>query len=290
MTSYHYSDPILHSSSGDRADVRTLLQKLILEDDQFAVQDILPNTIPDPASLDLVSEYACPIGQVVMVPDCVPCAVGTAYEASNKTCVPCPKGHYQSESGQSQCLRCPNIAGRAGVTVGTGARSAGDCKERCPAGKYLNPDSGLCTPCGFGFFQPREGSFACQLCGLGQTTRSTEATSRDECRDECSSGQQLGAENRCEPCPRGTYRTQGVQAACHTCPLGRTTPKVGSASVEECSLPVCTPGTYLNGTMNQCIECEKGYYQSESQKTSCIACPPNHSTNTTAAVSWRKEE
>lgn len=65
-----YSDPVLHSSSGERADVKTLLQKLILEQNQFAVEDILPNTVPDPSSLNLSSEYACPIGQVVMVPDC----------------------------------------------------------------------------------------------------------------------------------------------------------------------------------------------------------------------------
>lgn len=65
-----YSDPILHSASGERSDVRTLLQKLILEENQFAVQDILPNTVPDPSSLGLSSEYACPVGQVVMVPDC----------------------------------------------------------------------------------------------------------------------------------------------------------------------------------------------------------------------------
>lgn len=65
-----YSDPVIHSSTGDRSDVKTLLQKLILEEDQFAVEDILPNTVPDPASLVLSSEYACPIGQVVMVPDC----------------------------------------------------------------------------------------------------------------------------------------------------------------------------------------------------------------------------
>ncbi len=70
MKMNHFSDPVLHSSTGERSDVRTLLQKLILEEDQFAVQDILPNTVPDPASLLLSSEYACPIGQVVMVPDC----------------------------------------------------------------------------------------------------------------------------------------------------------------------------------------------------------------------------
>lgn len=58
----------------------------------------------------------------------VPCAVGTYFDQANKTCIPCPLGSYQSETGQLQCLRCPNIAGRLGVTAGTGARSAADCK------------------------------------------------------------------------------------------------------------------------------------------------------------------
>lgn len=286
MTHYFpFSDPIIHSSSGERSSVKELLQKLILEEDQFDVEDILPNTVPDPASLILTSDYACPVGQVAMIPDCVPCAVGSFYEASNKTCVKCPRGTYQSETGQTQCTKCPNISGRTGVTISSGARSAGDCKERCPAGKYLDSDTGLCRSCGHGFFQPNEGSFNCEICGLGQTTRSTEAKSRAECRDECTSGMQLGVDGKCEPCPRGTYRAQGVQPACQSCPLGRTTPKVGSAAVEECSLPVCTPGTYLNATINVCIECHKGFYQPESQQTSCIPCPPNHSTKNTAATS-----
>ncbi|KAL7042588.1 hypothetical protein ACKWTF_001212 [Chironomus riparius] len=279
------NDPIIHSSSGERSSVKELLQKLILEDEQFAVEDILPNTVPDPASLDLTSEYACPAGQVVMIPDCVPCAVGSHYEATNKTCVHCPRGTYQSETGQTQCIKCPNIAGRPGVTISTGARSASDCKERCPPGKYFDAETGFCRSCGYGFFQPNEGSFTCDLCGLGQTTRSTEAKSRSECRDECTSGMQLGIDGKCEPCPRGTYRAQGVQPACQACPLGRTTPKVGSSAIEECSLPVCTPGTYLNATINVCIECRKGYYQPESQQTSCIPCPVNHSTKNTAATS-----
>lgn len=58
----------------------------------------------------------------------VPCAVGTYFDQANKTCNPCPQGSYQSETGQLQCLRCPNIAGRIGVTSGSGARSAADCK------------------------------------------------------------------------------------------------------------------------------------------------------------------
>lgn len=58
----------------------------------------------------------------------VPCAIGSYYHKESKTCIPCPLGTYQSESGQLQCLPCPTIAGRPGVTVGPGARSAADCK------------------------------------------------------------------------------------------------------------------------------------------------------------------
>lgn len=64
------SDPILNANSNERATVQMLLERLILEEDQFDVHDILPNTVPDPASLVLESDYACPIGQVVMAPDC----------------------------------------------------------------------------------------------------------------------------------------------------------------------------------------------------------------------------
>lgn len=52
----------------------------------------------------------------------------------------------------------------------------------------------------------------------------------------------LGIEGECEPCPRGTYRTQGIEPACQQCPAGRTTKQSGASSIEECSLPICVPG------------------------------------------------
>ncbi|XP_072385212.1 uncharacterized protein uif isoform X2 [Diabrotica undecimpunctata] len=273
------NDPVVNINTNERTTVKALLEKLILEEDQFDVGDILPNTVPDPSSLLLQSDYACPIGQVVMAPDCVPCAIGTYYDKDTKTCVSCAKGYYQSETGQTQCIQCPAIAGRSGVTVTVGARSAADCKERCPAGKFYDHEAGLCRSCGYGFYQPNEGSFSCEICGLGKTTRTNEAVSIKECRDECSNGLQLGIDGKCEPCPRGTYRTQGIESACQMCPLDYTTQKNGAVTREECSLPVCKPGTYLNGTQNRCVDCKKGFYQSEYQQTTCIPCPPNTSTN-----------
>lgn len=66
----YHSDPVINNANNERSTVKSLLEKLILEDEQFDVQNILPNTVPDPASLKLESDYACPMGQVVMAPDC----------------------------------------------------------------------------------------------------------------------------------------------------------------------------------------------------------------------------
>lgn len=67
---YNCSDPVINQNTNQRATVKRLLEKLILEEDQLDVHDILPNTVPDPASLSLTSDYACPSGQVVVAPDC----------------------------------------------------------------------------------------------------------------------------------------------------------------------------------------------------------------------------
>lgn len=64
------SDPVVNLNSNQRSTVQRLLEQLILEEDQLDVHDILPNTVPDPASLTLTSDYACPVGQVVVAPDC----------------------------------------------------------------------------------------------------------------------------------------------------------------------------------------------------------------------------
>lgn len=70
---WYFSDPVIHNGNNERSTVKRLLEKLILEDEQFDVRNILPNTVPDPASLKLESDYACPMGQVVMAPDCGKC-------------------------------------------------------------------------------------------------------------------------------------------------------------------------------------------------------------------------
>ena len=83
----------------------------------------------------------------------------------------------------------------------------------------------ICRPCGYGKYQPEEGSFSCRLCGIGKTTRTKVAVSEEECRDECADGKQLAEDGTCEPCMLGTYRKKGLHLSCERCPDKTTTPR-----------------------------------------------------------------
>ena len=48
---------------------------------------------------------------------------------------------FQDQAGQTQCKICPVISGRPGTTFASAARSATDCKERCPAGKFYSEET-----------------------------------------------------------------------------------------------------------------------------------------------------
>ena len=59
-----HSDPVQNINSNERSTILKLIQKVILENDEFDVRDALPNVVPDLSSLDMQSEYSCPIGKV----------------------------------------------------------------------------------------------------------------------------------------------------------------------------------------------------------------------------------
>lgn len=61
------SDPIQRPDEQIESTVRQVIESIILEEDQFDVRDALPNVVPDPSSLQLESEYSCPVGKVSLV-------------------------------------------------------------------------------------------------------------------------------------------------------------------------------------------------------------------------------
>ena len=137
----------------------------------------------------------------------------------------------------------------------------------CEAGHYLDQLTELCL---HGHYQENKGKFGCDLCEVGQTTRTKNALSKDECRDDCPDGQQLRFTGECETFPVGTFRTQGLHRGCQNCQSGRTSLTSGSTSEADCSVPVCVAGQFHNATDNQCKAWPIGTFQPEEQQKHCI--------------------
>eukprot|EP00096_Caligus_rogercresseyi_P005025 TRINITY_DN1980_c0_g2_i1.p1 TRINITY_DN1980_c0_g2~~TRINITY_DN1980_c0_g2_i1.p1 ORF type:complete len:2992 (-),score=731.35 TRINITY_DN1980_c0_g2_i1:531-9380(-) len=272
------------NEAGRREAIEDLLASIILKENKLNVNDTLPNVLLDKSSILINQEFTCPPGEVVVDDGCVPCPQGTFYSPKG-TCSPCPLGTYNKEPGLSECSACPSFNGRPGVTEVRSATSVEACKETCPRGQYYDKIIGLCRPCGYGKYQPEEGSFSCRLCGIGLITRSKEAMDISECREECEDGHQLGENGECTPCFPGTYRSKGLHLACEPCPNGFTTLENGSKTQSDCAIPICPPGSYLNQTLNECSLCPKGYYQDQSQQLNCLQCDPDTSTEAEGSIS-----
>ena len=126
------------------------------------------------------------------------------------------------------------------------------------------------------------------MCGVGLTTRTPEALTREECRPECEDGHQIDLLGNCLPCPLGQYRQKGVDLGCQTCPKGFTTSRPGSGAASDCSLPICLAGEYLDAVTNECTLCALGFYQPDDQQTECLPCPSDTTTKRQGATD--KEE
>ena len=278
------SDNAINIKDGSVERIEKLLQEIILNENRFSVDNTLPGTSLDPASIEILPTFSCPLGSVVIDNTCVPCPVGSYYDDLTDTCVNCPVGSYNSEEAQLQCTSCPEISGVSGTTEKEGSVKMSDCKETCPAGKFYNLARGVCESCGNGKYQPEEGTFFCFMCGVGLTTRTTEAVTRDECRPECEDGHQIDLDGNCIPCGLGQYRQKGVHLGCQKCPKGFTTSKSGSITPGDCSLPICLSGQYLNATTNACTPCAIGFYQPDDQQTECLPCPADTTTKREGAT------
>lgn len=278
-------DPVLHTNNQEKSTIDNVIQKAIYEQQMLSVKDTLPNVNPDLNSLQLITDFACPPGQIVQGSNCVECAIGTFYNMETKLCIPCPLGSYQNELGQLNCKACPIIVNKSGTTSTIGARSVNECKPKCSAGKYYDESIGLCRSCGHGNYQPNEGSFGCFSCGPELTTRSAEAISKDECKPQCKAGYQLSVLGQCEPCAVGYYRTASM-SSCEQCPSENTTANLGSVSIRDCNLKICPIGHFLNKTIEECTPCPKGYYMEYRQREeSCESCPQDTSTEDIGATS-----
>ncbi|KAK3591334.1 hypothetical protein CHS0354_028441 [Potamilus streckersoni] len=216
---------------------------------------------------------------------CVAMCASGFYRDTIGNCQSCPLGSYQPNNEQYFCLSCP---------TGTSTNQVASVSQTqcistgCAAGSYLPPGGTVCQTCQVGTYQPIANATSCILCSVGTFSASQGQISCTQCSAgsyqsnpgstfclPCAVGQYQNSAGQsfCTPCPIGTYKSQTGQGTCTPCPIGQTTNAIGSASSSDCfQVTVCNAGTYLDVTNNICRQCEIGFYQDQSNSTSCKLC------------------
>ncbi|XP_073505183.1 uncharacterized protein [Phyllobates terribilis] len=181
---------------------------------------------------------------------------------------------------------CTTVNTTACGACAPGAHSDNDTESCfcCVSGFCVN--SSDCTPCSFGFYQPRGGEVSCLPCPTGLYTNTTGSVICQSCQPgyftnetasvscmPCEKGNFASAQNasRCEPCPEDTSCNMSSCTHCTMCPEGQESLEVGSI---ECSL--CHPGMYKGHGDNRCKYCPDGEYQVNSGGERCEVCPKDH--------------
>jgi hypothetical protein len=174
--------------------------------------------------------------------DCIDAPVGNKAAVYWKYPQPCPRGWYQGEPGQDDCVECPT--------------------------HYYSANTGqaACTQCPPGKHQPFIMQDSCYDCQRGKFWDSTTLTCI-ECPEHTYSG---GGTTECIICDPGSFiaHHKGVfycrkcerglvwnpkQHSCDMCPWGKWTFEEGGL---ECEL--CPPGTLINRDKNRCEPCPRG--------------------------------
>ncbi|UKJ88387.2 hypothetical protein MACJ_000831 [Theileria orientalis] len=161
-----------------------------------------------------------------------------------------------------------------------------DINFSCRDGEYY--DGGSCLQCPVGYYysvslNPRVGSDwpKCTKCPENKITRREGSSSLEDCT--CDKGSTVVIDpvtslEICEPCPPGTYKsTVGSEPCIGSCYKNSETKVLGSTSDEERRCE-CFPGYYWGGHdqgINECVECEKGYFCLGGFKSNRNKCPKN---------------
>lgn len=166
-------------------------------------------------------------------------------------------------------LQCPD---GLGFEPGTHATSLDDCK--CPHG--LQPSDGStgilagCTSCPQGYFKPSVGDTSCEACPTGDvplTTLQQGAVTQAACT--CSAGYHFDPKppGRCIECGDGHFCFGGSHR--QACSESRTTDTSTAGAEDEC---LCSDGTYLNETTEQCDLCKAGRFKGDIGNAPCADC------------------
>ncbi|XP_060568832.1 uncharacterized protein LOC132727392 [Ruditapes philippinarum] len=207
------------------------------------------------------------------------CPAGTKIDDTDTGCDPCPRGTYQPDAYQKDCLPCDS--GTSTRMVNSTRKS--DCETYCNSG--FEKINGQCVGCERGYFKDNNDDVfsPCTLCPAEFITASNQATSETLCVvGNCSAGQYLQGNNVCAPCPKGQYQPTKWQTSCISCGTDKTTETDGASLESECIVE-CSPGYEdINGV---CKECPRGTYKVERAAAKCKPCDTGFTTVGTGATS-----
>jgi hypothetical protein len=183
------------------------------------------------------------------------CAIGKY--ASFESCLLCPKGFYQNQTAQIQCLLCSS--GKVPNAVATG------CVTGCSPGTYLN--NGNCTLCSAGQYLNNVSldNSECESCPRGKflsdesEVATLASTSRHDDIDDCFD------------CPDKTFSDEGAQF-CRQCPSGYYQKTIDKKTNHYACDP-CAPGKFVKEPGKyKCTDCPLGFFMSEIGSSFCLPC------------------
>jgi hypothetical protein len=232
----------------------------------------------------------CPAGSSCLVKDSTPvaCAQGSYSLEGEMTCTVCPAGKAcnltttnsavscspgsYALAGSTVCTQCPagsacpsTALSPAACAAGTTAVAGSTSCSPCPAGSRCPIPNALPTPCAAGTYSPGGAITACLPCGNGTYQSST-------------------GQSRCLSCPAGSscidpaaaplscstgYYSPLDESRCSLCPMGTTTQ--GNGGAQSCT--TCPAGHYCPSQLTAPLLCPTGQVSSNSDRTSCVACP-----------------
>ena len=203
------------------------------------------------------------------------CQVGTFTAESGETqCMDCPEGMFQANTKAKSCQ--PSNVGYA-TNRSSGSSSQVRCLSgsfskgsqayctSCKAGTYSFSGSAYCTTCDPGMYSSSDNAAICTPCPLGKWS---EFSNSSTC-DACPPGKYGNGFEKCLKCETGKFSTMAGGSSCQACPKGKTSLATGSVS---CVL--CEPGKYAEQEMSiSCKDCPVNEYADESASEQCKTCP-----------------
>jgi alpha-tubulin suppressor-like RCC1 family protein len=201
------------------------------------------------------------------------CAAGYYGTGLSLTCNnSCPIGNYCPERSN---VPTPCPAGRFGGKTGLEDLF---CSEACPAGYYcpIGTSNSTANICVSGYYCPAHSStyleFSCQSRAVYCNTGASQPTEVPLGYYSIGYNKSTGSQaTNITICPKTKYCQGGVELSCNP---GYFNNRTGAS---QC-IP-CPQGSISNGGIEQCKECDAGYYTIEHASVNCVPCSPGYFKN-----------